>query len=30
MFFMRKKSKKKEIQRLREAAKEIALQSIEL
>jgi hypothetical protein len=30
MFFMRKKSKKKEIQRLREAAKEIALQTVEL
>jgi len=30
MFFMRKNSKKKEIQRLREAAKEIALQTVEL
>jgi hypothetical protein len=30
MFFMRKNSKRKDFQRFREAAKEIALQSIEL
>jgi len=30
MFFMRKLSKRKQIQRLRQAAEEIALQSIEL
>jgi hypothetical protein len=30
MFFMRKNSKKKDIQRLRKAAEEIAMQSIEL